>query len=449
MRHKTTCLAVLFAVSALVLPSTLAQEGEEMAPEGLQLMRHLPHDPVLVWVLTLEDPAQSFDDMLGWIGRFSGEGESAEITGKLKEADEKLGFSLRDDLLANLGPEFAVAIDFPPIDQVAAAFGSPEQGLEMLLGRLGVLFTVRDRETIDRCLRRLVELAEGRVSQADDLIRVELGPAEEEDASEEMPAPALFYGFRGAVLAMGASDAWVRDALDAESGPGLGEGEDFKKVFSHLDPSPMTLTYVNLPKLRAMVQSSAMLQALIQADTEASQALELFLSPGFVGVGLGATSVAVDGGVRTTTYGPSVFGGGSLTPGIIAAIAIPNLLSAIDRGKQKRTMADIRSIGTAWEEFSIDNERYPGPTEGWVELAAVADGIEPVYIRSLPTMDGWGNPFLYWSDGTSYRIVSTGKDGEEDRNWADLDLEQTMATQDLNQDIVFANGVFVVYPEAK
>src|SRR6185295_4709391 len=31
--------------------------------------------------------------------------------------------------------------------------------------------------------------------------------------------------------------------------------------------------------------------------------------------------------------------------GIIAAIAIPNLLNAIDRSKQKRDMADLRSIG--------------------------------------------------------------------------------------------------------
>ncbi|NIM01008.1 MAG: prepilin-type N-terminal cleavage/methylation domain-containing protein, partial [Acidobacteria bacterium] len=45
--------------------------------------------------------------------------------------------------------------------------------------------------------------------------------------------------------------------------------------------------------------------------------------------------------------------------GIIAAIAIPNLLNAIDRGKQKRTMADLRSIGTAVEEYSVDNTVYP------------------------------------------------------------------------------------------
>ena len=37
--------------------------------------------------------------------------------------------------------------------------------------------------------------------------------------------------------------------------------------------------------------------------------------------------------------------------GIIAAIAIPNLLNAIDRGKQKRTMADLRSVGIAVEAY--------------------------------------------------------------------------------------------------
>ena len=44
--------------------------------------------------------------------------------------------------------------------------------------------------------------------------------------------------------------------------------------------------------------------------------------------------------------------------GIIAAIAIPNLLNAIDRSKQKRTMADMRSVGTAVEEYAIDNNFY-------------------------------------------------------------------------------------------
>ena len=45
--------------------------------------------------------------------------------------------------------------------------------------------------------------------------------------------------------------------------------------------------------------------------------------------------------------------------GIIAAIAIPNLLNAIQRGKQKRTMADMRAVGTAVEAYAVDNNFYP------------------------------------------------------------------------------------------
>src|SRR5881397_3146420 len=65
--------------------------------------------------------------------------------------------------------------------------------------------------------------------------------------------------------------------------------------------------------------------------------------------------------------------------GIIAAIAIPNLLNAIDRSKQKRTMADMRSIGTACEEYSIDNNFYPvATTQG--DVTTVASVLTPQYI---------------------------------------------------------------------
>ena len=45
--------------------------------------------------------------------------------------------------------------------------------------------------------------------------------------------------------------------------------------------------------------------------------------------------------------------------GIIVAIAIPNLLNAIQRAKQKRTMGDMRSVGTAAEAYAVDFNRYP------------------------------------------------------------------------------------------
>ncbi len=69
--------------------------------------------------------------------------------------------------------------------------------------------------------------------------------------------------------------------------------------------------------------------------------------------------------------------------GIIAAIAIPNLLNAINRGRQKRTMADIRTIGTAIEAYAVDHASYPSVTVGVVG-AGFSTLIEPTYVKRAP-----------------------------------------------------------------
>src|SRR5213593_1754213 len=101
--------------------------------------------------------------------------------------------------------------------------------------------------------------------------------------------------------------------------------------------------------------------------------------------------------------------------GIIDAIAIPNLLNAIDRGKQKRTMADIRSVGTAVEEYAIDNNYYPVQTaQGDIATMIAAVPIfEPTYIKVAPRKDGWNFVIRYGTStgGTGYTIRSYAKDG--------------------------------------
>ncbi|PWT91457.1 MAG: hypothetical protein C5B54_05265 [Acidobacteria bacterium] len=130
--------------------------------------------------------------------------------------------------------------------------------------------------------------------------------------------------------------------------------------------------------------------------------------------------------------------------GIIAAIAIPNLLNAIQRGKQKRTMADMRAIATSVEAFAVDNNRYPG---GASPIVNIASELEPKFIRSVPRLDAWNTAFDYTSSPTSnaqsYTIVSYGKDGAADTG------SYTSGTQttDFNNDICFSGGSFVVFPE--
>src|SRR5438093_3958648 len=78
--------------------------------------------------------------------------------------------------------------------------------------------------------------------------------------------------------------------------------------------------------------------------------------------------------------------------GILAAIAIPNLLSAVQRGKQKRTMADMRSLATAIEAYAVDNNVYPtgGCATGLFTTAGTAMNstsltiLVPTYIATPP-----------------------------------------------------------------
>ena len=124
--------------------------------------------------------------------------------------------------------------------------------------------------------------------------------------------------------------------------------------------------------------------------------------------------------------------------GIIAAIAIPNLLNAIDRGKQKRTMADLRSLGTAIESYSIDNNVYPTAAN----MTTLEGVIEPIYIRTSPDSDGWGRTFIVASTNTLYTVGSGGKDGG-----ALTLVSGGGATTSFNDAIIFANGQFVQWPE--
>src|SRR5213596_3505522 len=81
--------------------------------------------------------------------------------------------------------------------------------------------------------------------------------------------------------------------------------------------------------------------------------------------------------------------------GILAAIAIPNLLTAMQRSKQKRTMADMRTIATAWEARATDLNKYNAggaltiPT-GAVTITNLTNYLAPTYVKTFPSKDGWG-----------------------------------------------------------
>ena len=125
-----------------------------------------------------------------------------------------------------------------------------------------------------------------------------------------------------------------------------------------------------------------------------------------------------------------------------------HILRMAEMGKQKRTMADMRSVATAFEAYRIDNDALPGaPTDGFVPVETVRDQVQPIYIRQLPLVDGWGNTIWIWTDGASYRIVSAGRDGIVQHDW--VTTPGAGGTTSFDSDIVFGDGQFTQWPEGE
>jgi type II secretion system protein G len=131
--------------------------------------------------------------------------------------------------------------------------------------------------------------------------------------------------------------------------------------------------------------------------------------------------------------------------GIIAAIAIPNLLNAINRGRQKRSMADIRTVGTAVEAYAVDMAFYPTWGEGPVIAGSTLVGnLEPTYVKTIPREDGWRTPFYAASQSRFYTLASAARDKTLS---GALTSYSAGITSDMDCDIVYSNGSFVQYPE--
>jgi len=145
--------------------------------------------------------------------------------------------------------------------------------------------------------------------------------------------------------------------------------------------------------------------------------------------------------------------------GIIAAIAIPNLLSAIQRGKQKRAMGEVRSIATACVAYATDANIYPiGTVANLVALPGTdsASDMCPDYIKAIPNPDPWNTAYQYAAStfGQDFGAASLGKDGSNvEANAAWNNRTSTSAavikTNCFEQDILWLNDGFVVVPEGK
>jgi len=142
---------------------------------------------------------------------------------------------------------------------------------------------------------------------------------------------------------------------------------------------------------------------------------------------------------------------GLVISGIIAAIFIPNFLDALQKAKTKRTMADLRNLGTALEAYRVDHDGEVPAVDSMDDLATE---LEPAYIDSVPRVDGWKNPIRYtcWSAGAegacdTYVLASGGRDGVFEHDDLRAYDAATFGRSDYDADLVYSEALFLRLPE--
>jgi type II secretory pathway pseudopilin PulG len=120
----------------------------------------------------------------------------------------------------------------------------------------------------------------------------------------------------------------------------------------------------------------------------------------------------------------------------LAACALPNLYTAMQRSKQKQSLATMRDWSTAAEAYAVKNGTYPRPGYN-----GPVSALAPLLSKNLPAVDGWGHPILYHASKNHYALRSTARDGINDHRLT------YAATTDFNDDVLYADGTFIRAPE--
>ena len=94
---------------------------------------------------------------------------------------------------------------------------------------------------------------------------------------------------------------------------------------------------------------------------------------------------------------------------IVAVIAAIALTNAMDKARQRETMADMRAVAAAIQDYVSDHGAPPPANGAFAELIGVLSPGDP---DSLPLTDHWGHGYRSGTDGRgSYSLESFGRDG--------------------------------------
>jgi general secretion pathway protein G len=145
--------------------------------------------------------------------------------------------------------------------------------------------------------------------------------------------------------------------------------------------------------------------------------------------------------------------------GLLAAMLIPNLLDAMQKAKQKKTMADCRLLGGSMMGWLTDQVGAGAAgASGTVDLGVytpisrtdLSKTLTPTYIQTIPLFDGWKRPYdlyLLTVPPLDKNVMGIRSAGQGAVTSGDVYTPGSFEPTDYAQDIVWVDGFFVRWPQ--
>lgn len=149
--------------------------------------------------------------------------------------------------------------------------------------------------------------------------------------------------------------------------------------------------------------------------------------------------------------------------GLLAAMFVPNALTAIHKSKQKSTMRDIRTIAVAITDYVTDNGSAPTQEGIYDGSSAFYNAMSPFQVKNLPLNDKWGAGYRVWCGSAAseygisgafsddFLVASFGRDKTQegftfDEGSLGAGLFQVSSLSDFDKDLIMWNGIWIRYP---
>lgn len=110
--------------------------------------------------------------------------------------------------------------------------------------------------------------------------------------------------------------------------------------------------------------------------------------------------------------------------GLLVTLVAPNIMGQLIKSKRTKAAADIKGIAESLQLYKLDNGSYPSTAEGLQALTqpGKAPNADPNgYLKKSP-VDPWGNPYVYFTDGSRFIVKSYAADGQEGGEGENADI---------------------------